>query len=31
MNMRIRWKSFELPTRVVMDNESATDTYGKFP
>ncbi|MCC8189134.1 MAG: DNA-directed RNA polymerase subunit alpha [Planctomycetes bacterium] len=28
--MRIRWKSFELPTRVVMDGESATDTYGKF-
>ncbi len=28
--MRIRWKSFELPTRVVMDRESATDTYGKF-
>lgn len=28
--MRIRWKSFELPTRVVMDNDSATDTYGKF-
>lgn len=28
--MRIRWKSFELPTRVVMDQESATDTYGKF-
>ena len=28
--MRIRWKSFELPTRVVMDNESSTDTYGKF-
>ncbi len=28
--MRIRWKSFELPTRVVMDHESATDTYGKF-
>lgn len=28
--MRIRWKSFELPTRVVMDTESATDTYGKF-
>lgn len=28
--MRIRWKSFELPTRVVMDPESATDTYGKF-
>ena len=28
--MRIRWKGFELPTRVVMDSESATDTYGKF-
>ena len=28
--MRIRWKSFELPTRVVMDTDSATDTYGKF-
>ncbi|MDR2390580.1 MAG: DNA-directed RNA polymerase subunit alpha [Planctomycetota bacterium] len=28
--MRIRWKGFELPTRVVMDTESATDTYGKF-
>ena len=28
--MRIRWKSFELPTRVVMDTESASDTYGKF-
>ncbi|MCD8349269.1 MAG: DNA-directed RNA polymerase subunit alpha [Planctomycetaceae bacterium] len=28
--MRIRWKSFELPTRVVLDNESSTDTYGKF-
>ncbi len=28
--MRIRWKSFELPTRVVMDADSATDTYGKF-
>ena len=28
--MRIRWKSFELPTRVVMEQESATETYGKF-
>ncbi len=28
--MRIRWKSFELPTRVVMDTESSTDTYGRF-
>lgn len=28
--MRIRWKSFELPTRVIMDTESATDTFGRF-
>ncbi|MDR1534669.1 MAG: DNA-directed RNA polymerase subunit alpha [Planctomycetota bacterium] len=28
--MRIRWKGFELPTRVVMDSDSATDTYGRF-
>ena len=28
--MRIRWKSFELPTRVVMDSDSATEIYGKF-
>ena len=26
----IRWKGFELPTRVVLDSESQTDTYGKF-
>lgn len=28
--MRIRWKGFELPTRVVLDEESKTNTYGKF-
>ncbi len=28
--MRIRWKGFELPTRVEVDEESKTSTYGKF-
>jgi DNA-directed RNA polymerase subunit alpha len=28
--MRIRWKGFELPTRVERDVESSTGTYGKF-
>lgn len=28
--MRIRWKGFELPTRVMLDPESSTETYGKF-
>ncbi len=28
--MRIRWKSFELPTRVVMDSEISNDIYGRF-
>ncbi|MCX7804849.1 MAG: DNA-directed RNA polymerase subunit alpha [Planctomycetota bacterium] len=28
--MRIRWRGFELPTRVVLEKESATDKYGKF-
>ncbi|HKS17460.1 MAG TPA: DNA-directed RNA polymerase subunit alpha [Planctomycetota bacterium] len=28
--MRIRWKEFELPTRVVMDEKSATPTYASF-
>ena len=28
--MRIRWKGFELPTRVVLDPASCTETYGKF-
>ncbi len=28
--MRIRWRGFELPTRVVCDRESLTGSYGKF-
>jgi len=28
--MRIRWKGFELPTRVLLDSTSQTATYGKF-
>ena len=28
--MRIRWRNFELPSQVRLDNESATDTYGLF-
>ena len=28
--MRIRWKGFELPTKVVCENETYTNTYGKF-
>jgi len=28
--MRIRWRNFELPTAVVLDKESRTDTYGLF-
>ncbi len=28
--MRIRWRDFELPSAVVQDQESATDSYGKF-
>ncbi|NQT19666.1 MAG: DNA-directed RNA polymerase subunit alpha [Planctomycetes bacterium] len=28
--MRIRWKGFELPTRVVCEEETSTNTYGKF-
>jgi DNA-directed RNA polymerase subunit alpha len=28
--MRIRWKDFELPTRVHLDPETATSLYGKF-
>ena len=27
--MRVRWKDFELPTRIVQDGESS-QTYGKF-
>ena len=28
--MRIRWRGFELPTRVVAEQETLTDSYGKF-
>ena len=28
--MRIRWKGFELPTSVVCEEETSTNTYGKF-
>ena len=28
--MRIRWKEFELPTRVALDEKTATPTYGTF-
>lgn len=28
--MRIRWRGLELPSQVTCDNESLTDTYGKF-
>ncbi len=28
--MRVRWKDFELPTRVSLDEKTATPTYGLF-
>jgi DNA-directed RNA polymerase subunit alpha len=28
--MRIRWRGLELPSRVVCDRATLTDTYGKF-
>ena len=28
--MRIRWRGLELPHNVVLDQDTATDTYGKF-
>jgi DNA-directed RNA polymerase subunit alpha len=28
--MRIRWGDFELPTRINVEKETYTDTYGKF-
>ena len=28
--MRIRWRNFELPSRVAADTDSATPTYGRF-
>lgn len=28
--MRIRWRGLELPSKVVLDHSTVTDTYGKF-
>jgi len=28
--MRVKWKDFELPSRVVVEAETLTDKYGKF-
>ncbi len=28
--MRIRWKSFELPSKIEVDRETLSPTYGKF-
>src|SRR5262249_11856044 len=28
--MRIRWRGLELPSRVICDRSTLTDTYGKF-
>ncbi len=28
--MRIRWRNFELPTQVILDKSTATDSYGRF-
>ena len=28
--MRVRWKDFELPTRVVMEDRTATPTFAQF-
>lgn len=28
--MRVRWKDFELPTRLIVDEKSLTSTYGMF-
>lgn len=30
MQKKIRWKGFELPTRVMLDPESSSPTYGRF-
>ncbi len=30
MVMRARWRSFELPTRIVAERDSLTSTFGKF-
>lgn len=28
--MRIRWKGFELPTNVILEEETKSESYGKF-
>ncbi len=28
--MRIRWRNFELPTRVILDKDTSSKQYGKF-
>ena len=28
--MRIRWRNLELPSRVVVERDSLTETFGKF-
>src|SRR5512140_3354164 len=30
MSMRIRWRGLELPTQVVRDEDTSTDTYAKL-
>lgn len=30
MTMRVRWRGFELPTRISVEEETRTDTYAKF-
>lgn len=30
MTMRVRWRGFELPTRITVEEETRTDTYAKF-
>ncbi|MGE4142550.1 MAG: DNA-directed RNA polymerase subunit alpha [Planctomycetota bacterium] len=28
--MRVRWRGFELPTKILVDEETRTDTYARF-
>ena len=30
MTMRVRWRGFELPTRIQVEEETRADTYAKF-
>ncbi|MGE0710518.1 MAG: DNA-directed RNA polymerase subunit alpha [Planctomycetota bacterium] len=30
MAMRVRWRGFELPTKILVDEETRTDTYARF-